>query len=83
MCLHGVTSPSSRCFTACSYSTYHYELALHPGKCAPVLDILCQREIPEGKFEQAHLQDVQISAETKNLAGLSEMLIAVSVGFVG
>lgn len=48
-----------------------------------MLDILCQREIPEGKFEQAHLQDVQISAETKNLAGLSEMLIAVSVGFVG
>lgn len=78
--VHGVTSPSSRCFTACSYSTYHYELALHPGKCAPVLDILCQREIPEGKFEQTHLQDVQISSETRNLAGLSEMLIVVWVG---
>lgn len=43
----------------------------------PVLGVPCQREIPEGKFEQTHLQDVQISTETRNLASLSEMMIAV------
>lgn len=43
----------------------------------PALDVPCQREIPEGKFEQTHLQDVQISTETRNLASLSEMMIAV------
>lgn len=43
----------------------------------PVFDVPCKRKIPEGKFEQTHLQDVQISAETRNLASLSEMMIVI------
>lgn len=30
-----------------------------------MLDVPCKRKIPEGKFEQTHLQDVQIKRRNK------------------